>query len=111
MKQAGCSSIVQGAGSGGRHYFLTIQEETEPPCLDHVLQFGLPLAVWGEEMSQFYAKAEDEERCLQSSITRRPIMMVGVTTEGKVASFGGIVQSVENGHREYPGYPVRVTMK
>jgi hypothetical protein len=33
-------------------------------------------------------------------------MVTGLTTEGKVASFGGIVQSVENGHREYPGYPV-----
>jgi hypothetical protein len=36
---------------------------------------------------------------------------MGLTTEGKVASFGGIVQSVENGHWEYPGYPVRITMK
>jgi hypothetical protein len=62
-------------------------------------------------MSQFYAKAEDEERCLQSSISRKPIMVTGLTTEGKRASFGGIVQSVENGHREYPGYPVQITMK
>jgi hypothetical protein len=62
-------------------------------------------------MSQFYAKAEDEERCLQSSISRKPIMVTGLTTEGKMASFGGIVQSVENGHREYPGSPVRITMK
>jgi hypothetical protein len=38
-------------------------------------------------------------------------MVTGLTTEGKMASFGGIVQSVENGHREYPGYPVRITMK
>jgi hypothetical protein len=62
-------------------------------------------------MSQFYAKAEDEERCLQSSISRQPIMVMGLTTEGKLAPFGGVVQSVENGHREYPGYPVRITMK
>ena len=62
-------------------------------------------------MSQFYAKAEDEERCLQSSIRRQPVMVVGLTTEGKMAPFGGIVQSVENGHAEYPGYPVRITMK
>ena len=62
-------------------------------------------------MSQFYAKPEDEERCLQSSISRQPIMVTGMTTEGRMASFGGIVQSVENGHREYPGYPVRITMK
>jgi len=38
-------------------------------------------------------------------------MVKGLTTEGRMASFGGIVQSVENGHREYPGYPVRITMK
>ena len=62
-------------------------------------------------MSQFYAKAEDEERCLQSSITRQPVMVQGLTTEGKVASFGGVVQSVETGHKEYPGYPVQITMK
>ena len=69
------------------------------------------MSVWGEGMSQFYAKAEDEERCLQSSSNQRPVMVTGLTTEGKMASFGGIVQSVENGHREYPGYPVRITMK
>ena len=68
-------------------------------------QFGVA------EMSQFYAEAEDEERCLQSSISRRPIMIMGLTTEGKMDPFGGVVQSVENGHREYPGYPVRITMK
>jgi hypothetical protein len=34
-------------------------------------------------MSQFYAKAEDEERCLQSSITRYSVMVQGRTTEGK----------------------------
>ena len=45
-------------------------------------------------MSQFYAKAEDEERCLQSSTNQRPVMVTGLTTEGKMASFGGIVQSV-----------------
>jgi hypothetical protein len=29
----------------------------------------------GEGMRQFYAKAEDEERCLESSISRQPITM------------------------------------
>jgi hypothetical protein len=62
-------------------------------------------------MSQFYAKAEDEQRCLQSSIRQQPVMVTGLTTEGKVASFGGVVQSVETGHKEYPGYPVQITMK
>jgi hypothetical protein len=72
---------------------------------DNRWQFGV------KEMSQFYAKAEDEERCVQSSIRRQPVMVMGLTTEGKMASFAGIVQSVENGHAEYPGYPVRITMK
>jgi hypothetical protein len=62
-------------------------------------------------MSQFYAKAEDEERCLQSSTNQRSVMVMGLTTEGKVASFGGIVQSVENGHTQYADYPLRITMK
>jgi hypothetical protein len=64
-----------------------------------------------EGMSQFYAKAEDEERCLQSSTNQRPITVRGLTTEGKSAPFSGIVQSVEDGHRQYPGYPLRITMK
>jgi len=42
---------------------------------------------------------------------RQPIMVMGLTTGGKMATFGGVVQSVESGHREYPGYPVRITMK
>jgi hypothetical protein len=37
--------------------------------------------------------------------------VTGLTTEGKVASFGGIVQSVENGHTQYADYPLRITMK
>ena len=71
----------------------------------------MPLAVWGEGMSQFYAKAEDEERCLQSSTNQRPVLVMGLTTEGKMATFGGIVQSVENGHSHYPGYPLQIKMK
>jgi hypothetical protein len=62
-------------------------------------------------MSQFYAKAEDEERCLQSSTNKRPIMVPGLTTEGKLAPFSGIVQSVEDGHSQYPCYPLRIKMK
>ena len=62
-------------------------------------------------MSQSYAKAEDEERCLQSSTNRRPVMVMGLTNEGKVASFGGIVQSVEKGYTQNAGYPLRITMK
>jgi hypothetical protein len=71
----------------------------------------VPLTFRFEGMSQFYVKAEDEERCLQSSITRRPIMVQGLTTEGKVCPFSGTVQAVEKGHTQYPDYPLRITMK
>ena len=62
-------------------------------------------------MSQFYAKAEDEERCSQSSITRQPAMVRSLTTEGKLLPFSGTVQAVEKGHTQYPDYPLRITMK
>ena len=55
------------------------------PAAANCWQFGV------KEMSQFCAKAEDKERCLQSSISRQPIMVTGLTTEGKMAASGGIV--------------------
>jgi hypothetical protein len=61
-------------------------------------------------MSQFYAKAEDEERCLQSSITRQSVMVQGLTTVG-LRPFSGIVRAVEKGQTQYPDYPLRITMK
>ena len=62
-------------------------------------------------MSQFYAKAEDEERCLQSSITRQSVMVQGLTSEGKLSPFHGTVQAFEKGDAPYPDYPLRITMK
>lgn len=62
-------------------------------------------------MSRFYAKAEDEERCLQSSITRQSVMVQGLTSEGKLCPFYGTVQAVEKGHTQYSDYPLRITMK
>ena len=61
-------------------------------------------------MSQFYAKAEDEERC-QSSITRQPVMVLGLTTEGKLRPYSGTVQAIEKGQTQYADYPLRITMK
>ena len=72
---------------------------------DNRLQFGV------KEMSQFYAKAEDEERCLQSSIRQQPVMVQGLATEGKLRPFCGIVEAVEKGHTQYADYPLRITMK
>jgi len=51
-------------------------------------------------MSQFYAKAEDEERCFQSSITRQPVMVLGLTTEGKLRPYSGTVQAIEKGQTQ-----------
>jgi hypothetical protein len=45
-----------------------------------------------KKVGQFYAKAEDEERCLQSSITRQSVMVQGLTTEGKLLPFSGTVR-------------------
>jgi len=61
-------------------------------------------------MSQFYAKAEDEERCFQSSITQ-PVMVLGLTTEGKLRPYSGTVQAIEKGQTQYADYPLRITMK
>jgi hypothetical protein len=63
------------------------------------------------KVSQFYAKAENEERCWQSSITRQPVMVQGMTSEGKLRPFAGTVQAVEKGQTQYPDYPLRITMK
>jgi hypothetical protein len=61
-------------------------------------------------MSQFYAQAIDESRCRHSLISKMPIMITGLTTEGKIRAFAGIVQSVETGHTVHPGYPLLVTI-
>ncbi len=61
-------------------------------------------------MSQFYAQAGDEERCVWSSIDRLPITVTGLTADGKIRAFSGTVQSVEKGHIMHPGYPLRITI-
>ena len=63
-----------------------------------------------EHVSQFYAKVEDEERCVQSALSRQPVMITGLTAEGQVWAFRGIVQSIEMGPTQYPSYPFRITM-
>jgi hypothetical protein len=61
-------------------------------------------------MNQFYAQSTDEQRCLQSSLDRKPITVAGLTRDGVVSAFTGTVQSVEMGHTTYAGYPLHVTM-
>ena len=38
-------------------------------------------------------------------------MVQGLTTEGKLLPFSGIVQAIEKGQKQYPDYPLRITMK
>lgn len=59
---------------------------------------------------QFYAQAQDEDRCRHSVLTRMPITITGLTSDGRIRAFTGAVQSVETGNTTHPGYPLRVTM-
>ena len=61
-------------------------------------------------MSQFYAQAADEQKCLRSSLDGTTITINGKTTDGVIRVFTGIVQSVEKGYTACPGYPLRITM-
>jgi hypothetical protein len=62
------------------------------------------------KMSQFYAQASDKERCLDSLQNRQPLMVTGLNVQGTVQAFTGIVQSVDDGHNTFAGYPLRITM-
>jgi hypothetical protein len=44
-------------------------------------------------MSQFYAKVEDERKCQESSLSRQPITITGLTDDGNIRAFTGTVQS------------------
>jgi len=61
-------------------------------------------------MSQFYAQDADEKRCVESMNASAPIMVIGRTAEGRIGPFRGTVKSVEKGHTQFPGYPLRITM-
>jgi len=59
-------------------------------------------------MSQFYVRADEEYRCRQAVLRKDAITITGLTTDGKVCTFTGRVQSVEAEHRTILGYPLRV---
>lgn len=61
-------------------------------------------------MTQFFAKADDEYRCRKAVLSKGEITVTGLTPEGTEGAFTGRVQSVEAGHRKFPGYPLRITM-
>jgi hypothetical protein len=61
-------------------------------------------------MAQFYTQLTDEDRCRNAVTTQTPITITGVTFNGTILEFTGVVRTVENivGH---PEYPLRVTME
>ena len=61
-------------------------------------------------MSEFYVKAEDEQKCRASAVGLQEITITGLTNEGELREFIGVVRSLENGHSRFPGYPLRITM-
>lgn len=61
-------------------------------------------------MAQFYVQRTDEDRCRHAVITQQPITISGVTFNGTVQGFTGVVRSVETSPAAYPDYPLRVTM-
>jgi len=60
-------------------------------------------------MTQFYVQSTDEDRCRNAVLTQKPISVTGVTFNGTVLEFTGVVRTVEN-IMGYPDYPLRVTM-
>jgi len=61
-------------------------------------------------MTQFYAQLQDQQLVRTAVVTRTPIRITGFALDGQLKAFTGTVQSVETGHTEHPGYPIRVTM-
>jgi hypothetical protein len=61
-------------------------------------------------MAQFYAQDNEEERCINSSATDTPITITGLSVDGSVRTFRGVVKWVEVGMKQFRGYPLRITM-
>jgi hypothetical protein len=61
-------------------------------------------------MTQFYVQRTDEDRCRDAMITQEPITITGVTFNGTVLAFTGVIRTVENSPAAFPDYPLRITM-
>ena len=61
-------------------------------------------------MAQFYVQQTDEDQCRNAVITQEPITITGVTFNGTVQAFTGVVRTVENSPAAYSKYPLRITM-
>ena len=61
-------------------------------------------------MVEFYVRLADEQNCLGSLGSKKPITLTGLNVNGKLAAFTGIVIAVENQQAKFPVYPLLVIM-
>ena len=61
-------------------------------------------------MAQFYVQRTEEDRCRNAVITEEPITVAGLSFNGTVLEFTGVVQTVENDRGDLD-YPLLVTMR
>jgi hypothetical protein len=61
-------------------------------------------------MVEFYAQLADEQNCLGSFGSKKPITVTGLSINGKLAAFTGVVLAVENQQAKFPVYPLLVIM-
>jgi len=61
-------------------------------------------------MVEFYVKLADEQTCLGSLGSKNPITVTGLTNNGKLAAFTGVVLTVKNQKAKFPVYPLLVIM-
>jgi|SRR5437764_7874808 hypothetical protein len=62
----------------------------------------------GDTLVEFYAQAGDEEKCLQWLGSR--VTITGLTPEGKIAAFTGVVRNYADRQTKFPYYPLLVRM-
>jgi hypothetical protein len=61
-------------------------------------------------MVEFYVKLADEQNCLGSVGSKKPITVTGLSINGKLAAFTGVVLTLKNQQAKFPVYPLLVIM-
>ena len=61
-------------------------------------------------MVEFYVRLADEQNCLGSLGSKKPITVTGLSNNGKLAAFTGVVLTVKNQQAKFPVYPLLVVM-
>jgi hypothetical protein len=64
----------------------------------------------GATMDQFYLQLIDLERCQKSLLARTPITITGLTRDGKIKTFTGLIHSIQMEHTAFKDYPIMVAM-